>query len=249
MEFAKQWLYVLRCEGGTFYVGTTGDITLRFGQHWAGKGGAWTQSHPPIEATLVQADKSTLDEDAMVKRLMNEHGVSSVRGGSYPQVKLNQSQLEALERELNHARGLCFICGLDDHWASACRLSERAAGTRRKDPEAPTPQDKKKASIGQRPKTTAKPPTSTDLGVGPAPESPAQTSAPEAVAPKPAPRGLYCTRCGRNTHLAGACYAKSHLSGKPLPAKEAQEEGVTDGRPAAAPKSPQKSKTEPDLNQ
>jgi predicted GIY-YIG superfamily endonuclease len=64
------WLYVLRCEGDNYYVGTTKNLDERLKQHWAGTGAAWTQKWAPVEAVLVQKGKTLLDEDAMVKRLM-----------------------------------------------------------------------------------------------------------------------------------------------------------------------------------
>lgn len=46
----KPWYtYMLRCGDGSFYIGITNDMEKRLRMHAAGKGGAYTRSHLPIE--------------------------------------------------------------------------------------------------------------------------------------------------------------------------------------------------------
>ena len=205
-----QWLYVLRCEGDRYYVGTTGDVTARFLQHWGGSGSVWTKTYRPIEAVLVQADKTTIDEDATVKRYMAAHGVAAVRGGSYPQLRLDKGQLEALERELNHARGCCFRCGSEDHWASACRLTTLTTSSMGTSPARGKPAQ----PVADKTNTGLTSLETLTEGVHTAKIGEAQVAAPGPKAKAP-----YCVRCGRSGHVKAACYAKTFRDGTPLQAE------------------------------
>ena len=114
------YLYILKLKGDKYYVGTTEDLSRRFYQHWSGLGSEWTKKYPPLEILTVSRDKTPLDEDHEVKKLMLIHGVDNVRGGSYSQCNLNQEQFLTLGRELNHGRGGCFRCHSLDHWVKDC---------------------------------------------------------------------------------------------------------------------------------
>ena len=43
------FLYVLRCNGGKYYVGSTEDLERRMKEHAAGRGCAFTKAHLPFE--------------------------------------------------------------------------------------------------------------------------------------------------------------------------------------------------------
>ncbi len=43
------WLYILRCSDGSYYVGSTVDLTRRLAQHQSGVGAAYTRSRRPVE--------------------------------------------------------------------------------------------------------------------------------------------------------------------------------------------------------
>jgi predicted GIY-YIG superfamily endonuclease len=45
----KWWVYVLRCDDGSFYKGFTDDLPKRWRRHLAGNGTKWTKQHPPVE--------------------------------------------------------------------------------------------------------------------------------------------------------------------------------------------------------
>ena len=42
------FVYMLICEGGSYYLGSTNDVVKRFQAHLAGKGASYTRSHKPI---------------------------------------------------------------------------------------------------------------------------------------------------------------------------------------------------------
>jgi predicted GIY-YIG superfamily endonuclease len=184
------WLYVLRLEGGFFYVGTTSDLSGRFAAHWGGTGTAWTALHRP-NASTVKRCTSAVEEDATVKQLMLKHGIARVRGGSYSAPRLDESSLRALELEMRHAKGSCFVCGDDGHWSADC--PKRAGPT---------------AAAGAEPKPQPRP--------KPQPQ------------PRPRAQRPFCTRCGRDTHNADRCYARTHFDGSPITATHSASSDSSD---------------------
>ena len=41
-------IYILRCEGGRYYVGKSDNVMKRYQQHLSGSGSAWTRKYKPI---------------------------------------------------------------------------------------------------------------------------------------------------------------------------------------------------------
>jgi putative endonuclease len=52
------YVYILRCEGGSFYTGSTNDVEKRFKDHLSGKGAKYTKSHKP-EKLIYQENFKT----------------------------------------------------------------------------------------------------------------------------------------------------------------------------------------------
>lgn len=113
-------LYVLRLQGGYYYVGRTNDIAARYEEHLEGKGSIWTSLHRPTAIERTIPETSPFDEDKLTKELMARHGIDRVRGGSYCQENLSSTQLAALRMELRLASGVCFNCGKTGHYVSEC---------------------------------------------------------------------------------------------------------------------------------
>lgn len=66
------FLYVIECEDGTLYTGIARDPKVRFRAHVAGKGAAYTRSHPPrrLLVTVAYPDQSSaLKAEYQVKRM------------------------------------------------------------------------------------------------------------------------------------------------------------------------------------
>jgi putative endonuclease len=58
------FIYILLCEDGSFYTGSSNDVQKRFLTHKEGKGGKYTRSHQPVKviyseefATKIEALK------------------------------------------------------------------------------------------------------------------------------------------------------------------------------------------------
>jgi predicted GIY-YIG superfamily endonuclease len=115
-------IYVLRLQGGRFYVGKAEDVRRRIQEHINGHGSAWTRLFRPIAIEDIKLKASIFDEDKITKEYMSLHGTENVRGGSYCQVELPPDQIQALERELRSAKNLCLRCGSGNHLVAACSM-------------------------------------------------------------------------------------------------------------------------------
>jgi predicted GIY-YIG superfamily endonuclease len=120
MSAATTNIYILRLQGGNYYVGKTADTTRRYQEHLAGTGSAWTRKHRPVALERVITNASPFDEDRYVKELMAKHGIDKVRGGAYVSEVLEDFQEEALRREIWGAANKCTICGRAGHFVKDC---------------------------------------------------------------------------------------------------------------------------------
>jgi hypothetical protein len=139
-EQTKEWIYVLECEHGCYYVGKTKkNPSERLEEHRSGKGAAWTCLHKPLSGRgfyrpprLVRVgneDSAGLDEDMETKLMMKEHGIEFVRGGSHMQPILAAEVTRMLKRELNHDANGCLHCGGKDHFVKDCPKKYQASSS------------------------------------------------------------------------------------------------------------------------
>jgi len=61
------FVYILLCEDGSFYCGSTNNLAKRFAAHQVGKGGKYTKSHPVVK--LIYSEQFT-EKSAALKREM-----------------------------------------------------------------------------------------------------------------------------------------------------------------------------------
>lgn len=90
MEIKRRWwLYILKLEGGKWYVGITSKTPEeRFQEHTLGKRAAyWTMKYKPLEIELeedlgiVTKEHAEKYENKITRELMKERGLNNVRGG------------------------------------------------------------------------------------------------------------------------------------------------------------------------
>jgi putative endonuclease len=65
-------LYLLECEGGTYYSGITNNLEARFIAHRSGRGAKYTRANPPLRilAAKPYPDRSSASiAEAQVKRI------------------------------------------------------------------------------------------------------------------------------------------------------------------------------------
>jgi len=113
-------IYILRLEGGRYYIGKTDNLERRKQQHINGTASAWTKKYKPVAVEKIIPNVSSFDEDKYTKEYMSKYGIDKVRGGSYSQMSLDDSQKEAIERECRGASDACQGCGKSGHFIRFC---------------------------------------------------------------------------------------------------------------------------------
>jgi predicted GIY-YIG superfamily endonuclease len=113
-------IYILRLEGGRFYIGKSNNITTRYQEHLNGNGSAWTRLYKPISLDRIIPNASPFDEDKYTKEYMSKYGIDKVRGGSYVQVALSEADRRSIEKEIWGAKNACTNCGRTNHFVVDC---------------------------------------------------------------------------------------------------------------------------------
>jgi putative endonuclease len=57
------FVYILLCQDGSYYTGSTNNVKKRFKDHLAGKGARYTKSHKPVK--IVYKEKFTTKSEAL----------------------------------------------------------------------------------------------------------------------------------------------------------------------------------------
>jgi len=199
-------IYVLKLQGGKYYVGKSNDVIGRYQQHMSGQGSAWTKKHKPISLVESRDGVSPLMEDMVTKEYMAKYGIDNVRGGAYVTEELDEVQHYSLEKELWAASDCCTECGRKGHWAKDCYAKSDVNGNslENEDDEEDDEEDEWGCEYCDRTFTTA-------FGCGVHEKSCKEKS----VSKKPTKSGA-CYRCGRTGHYSPDCYAQSHKDGYDL---------------------------------
>jgi putative endonuclease len=69
------FVYMLLCQDGSFYLGSTDNVQKRFFKHELGKGASYTRSHKPVKVVYTEelVDKSTaLKREYVLKQLTHK---------------------------------------------------------------------------------------------------------------------------------------------------------------------------------
>ena len=81
------FVYMLRCEDGTIYTGSTDDLHRRFEAHAAGKGARYTRSHRPVRIEAgwrLESKGEALKLEYRIKQLTRESKEEIILGGLLP---------------------------------------------------------------------------------------------------------------------------------------------------------------------
>jgi predicted GIY-YIG superfamily endonuclease len=113
-------LYVLKLEGGNYYVGKTANLDSRIAQHMGGHGSAWTRKYKPVSVIEKIKNASHFDEDSKTEEYMSKYGIDKVRGGSYMDTNLSDEQRAHLQKKIRAATDVCIRCGRDGHFIGSC---------------------------------------------------------------------------------------------------------------------------------
>lgn len=77
------YVYILRCQDGTFYTGWTNDLERRLKAHNSGKGARYTRSRRPVTLLYWEAFESkreAMSREAAIKRLTRKDKESLILG-------------------------------------------------------------------------------------------------------------------------------------------------------------------------
>jgi cellular nucleic acid-binding protein len=205
-------IYVLKLEGGRYYVGKAENVARRYQQHFAGNGSSWTKKYRPMTIVKTVANVSPFQEDMVTKEYMSKYGIDNVRGGSYCQIQLDESQIESLSREIRGASDLCTRCGRSGHYVKDCYAkTEIISGSGDSCELEEEDYDEEELVYGcdycDRTFTTV-------FGCSVHEKSCKSKSGHRTAAGGNAKDECY--RCGRTGHYSPECYATRHVSGKTL---------------------------------
>ena len=115
-----EYIYVLKLNKGKYYVGKTTDVMKRYTEHCNGGGSSWTSMYPPVSLIESKVLISHHDENNITKDMMKKYGINNVRGGSYTQIRLDDSVISVLNKEILGESDKCFKCGMSGHYANKC---------------------------------------------------------------------------------------------------------------------------------
>ena len=127
-QMSKTNIYILRLEGGRYYVGKSDNIMNRYQQHMNGSGSAWTRKYKPVALEKMIENVSPFEEDKYTKEYMSKYGMDKVRGGSYVEINLSDFQKESLNREMWGAKDCCTQCGRKGHFVNTCSATTDVSG-------------------------------------------------------------------------------------------------------------------------
>jgi len=76
------YVYLLLCQDGSLYTGSTNNLQKRFADHKSGKGGAYTRSHPPLKIVYQEArpDRSSaLKREFQIKSWPRQKKINNLK--------------------------------------------------------------------------------------------------------------------------------------------------------------------------
>jgi hypothetical protein len=189
-------IYVLKLEQNKYYIGKTNNINIRLNDHMSGNGSQWTKKYKPIEITEVIPNCDDFDEDKYTKIYMNKFGIYNVRGGSYTKIVLSKEEISLLEKEITGSTDKCYNCNKPGHFSKECNLLEEE----NEDYESESNFEKENVLPVKN---------NSIFNIF---TSAIQTFSNIVSEFDKANRNV-CYRCGRDTHFANKCYAKTHING------------------------------------
>ena len=205
-------VYVLKLQGGNYYVGKSDDVIGRFQEHMSGTGSAWTRKHKPLSIMESREGVNAFEEDKVTKEYMLKYGIDKVRGGAYVTEELDEVQKYSLQKELWAATDCCTQCGRKGHFVKDCHATRDVNGNKieyeddGEDEEDEIDED----DVDEWGCEYCDRTFTTEFGC-----AVHEKSCKKSAGSKQNKKGV-CYRCGRKGHYSNACYARGHVEGYEL---------------------------------
>jgi predicted GIY-YIG superfamily endonuclease/ribosomal protein L40E len=230
---AEEYIYVLKLNHGKYYVGKTNNVIRRYEEHnsKSDSSAEWVKLHG-VQKLIEVSASNKFAEDTKTLEYMEKFGVENVRGGSYVTVQLSKENLANINQLIRTSTNACFKCGKPGHFVKQCPENEDV----KPQLKVNVGKNKKEVNVGKDKKeiSTTKstpPPQEIDnrtygqmfvnaftgwypFSAETTPLKNTEQSEKQQVEQKMEKQ--VCSRCGRNTHKADSCYAKTHLNGATL---------------------------------
>jgi hypothetical protein len=210
------FIYILQLENNKYYVGKTNNPSFRLADHFTANGSVWTKKYKPISVLELIPNCDNYDEDKYTIKYMEKYGINNVRGGSFCEIKLNDSNIITLNQIITSITDKCYICGVVGHYARECK---QVSGKKEKIPtinlnekcDCPTSyfssHRRGKCLLNKIILYFDEEDENIDKILDYSKEQTNKTEIPNLQ---------NCVRCGRNSHLVESCYAKTHIDGSKL---------------------------------
>jgi hypothetical protein len=200
------FIYILQLQNGKYYVGKTSNPSFRLEQHFNADGSNWTKKYKPIKVIDIIPGCDDYDEDKYTIQFMEKYGINSVRGGSFCEIKLSDTNISTLNQMIRGITDKCYICGRNDHFANDCKKFIIQKNPMNEKCDCPSsylfPHRRKKCSLNKLISLFEDENDDIDKLI-------------KIEEPKNKNNGP-CYRCGRNSHYIKSCYASTHINGNSL---------------------------------
>ena len=200
------FIYILQLQNGKYYIGKTSNTSFRLEQHFNADGSNWTKKYKPIKVIDIIPGCDDYDEDKYTIQYMEKYGVNNVRGGSFCEIKLSDTNISTLNQMIRGVTDKCYICGRNDHFANDCKKFIIQKNPMNEKCDCPSsyvfPHRRKKCSLNKLISLFEDENDDIDKLI-------------KIEEPKIKNNGP-CYRCGRNSHYIKSCYASTHINGNSL---------------------------------
>jgi ribosomal protein L37E len=202
-------IYVLLLEQRKIYVGYSArPVGDRFIEHFNYHGSKWTSTYRPLEVLQV-IEGGHDEENELTLQMMQQYGWWNVRGGKWCQVNLASCPTELLQRQnlklpkrIQRAESLsCKRCGRNTHVAKDCFARTHVSGKDLPFNSLNRQNNRKEFEMMDCSSESTFESTASSF------ESPASSGKRTSDA---------CFRCGRKSHFARDCFARSDIYGNKL---------------------------------
>lgn len=115
-----RYIYVLALNNNKYYIGKTSNPNFRIEQHFNFNGSNWTKKYKQIKILEIIPNCDNFDEDKYTLKYMKNFGIDNVRGGSFCEITLDESNIYTIQKMITGSSNKCYICNEIGHFANEC---------------------------------------------------------------------------------------------------------------------------------